>query len=77
LIVLTREGALDRATVRVECRAAAVPVGALRERAERALKAATGLSIDVELLAPDELGRALAVDARIKARRIWDRRAEP
>ena len=49
---------------------------AIRERLERALKVATGLAMNTELLTVGELSRSMKVEERIKARRIWDRRGE-
>ncbi|HEU4340623.1 MAG TPA: phenylacetate--CoA ligase family protein, partial [Candidatus Binatia bacterium] len=75
-LVLDRVGQQDRVTVQVEHRST-VAVGALlREGLERALKVATGLSMETQLLAPGELARSLKVEERIKVKRIWDRRGE-
>lgn len=75
LIILNRVGQQDKVVVRVECRSTAEDA-ALKERVERELKVATGLSIETQLLASGELARTLKVEDRIKAKRVWDRRGE-
>jgi phenylacetate-CoA ligase len=74
LVVLDRVGQQDRVTVRVECRPENAGAPDLKQRFEHVLKVTTGFSIDAELVAPGDLGRALQVEERIKAKRIWDRR---
>ncbi|HXG52005.1 MAG TPA: AMP-binding protein [candidate division Zixibacteria bacterium] len=73
-LVLDRAGGQDRVLVQAERRSNAGGDDSLRERLERALKVAIGLSIDAELLAPGALGRALEVEGRVKVKRVWDRR---
>ena len=75
-LVIDRHGQQDRVTVQVERRSDAVDENSLRERLQRALKVATGLTMDTELLPPGELTRSLKVEERIKVTRIWDRRGE-
>lgn len=75
-LVLDRVGQQDRVTVQVERRSDAGDLSSLHERLERALKVATGLAMNTELLAVGELSRWMKVEERIKARRIWDRRGE-
>src|SRR5713226_2373877 len=75
-LVVDRVGQQDRVTVQVERRSDAGDMNSLRERLERALKVATGLAMETELLAVGELSRSMKVEGRIKARRIWDRRGE-
>jgi len=75
-LVLDRVGQQDRVTVQVERRRDAGDMNSLRERLERALKVATGLAMNTELLAVGDLSRSLKVEERIKANRIWDRRGE-
>lgn len=74
LVVLDRVGRADRVTVRVECRPENAGAADLKQRLERELKVTTGFSIDAELVAPGDLARALQVEDRIKAKRVWDRR---
>ena len=75
-LILDRAGQQDRVTVQVEKRPEAGDANSLRERLQRALKVTTGLAMDAELLAPEELSRSLKVEERIKVKRIWDRRGE-
>jgi phenylacetate-CoA ligase len=75
-LVIERVGEQDRVTVQVEPRSTETASAALCERLERALKVATGLSMQTQLLLSGELARSLKVEERIKANRIWDRRGE-
>ncbi len=75
-LILDRVGHQDRVTVQVERRPDTGDADSLRERLERALKVTTGLAMDAELLAPEELSRSLKIEERIKVKRIWDRRGE-
>lgn len=75
LLILDRVGAQDRVTVEVEARSDG-NFASLKERLETELKLATGLSIEANILKPGELASALKVDARVKAKRVWDRRSE-
>jgi phenylacetate-CoA ligase len=75
-LVVDRVGQQDRVTVQLERRSDADDINSLRERLERALKVATGLAMEIELLSPGELTRSLKVEDRIKVKRIWDRRGE-
>jgi phenylacetate-CoA ligase len=76
LIVVDRVGQQDRVMLQVESRTENREASTLKARLERELKVVTGLSIEVQILSPGELGRSLKVDGRIKAKRIWDRRGE-
>jgi phenylacetate-CoA ligase len=75
-LILDRAGQQDRVTVQVERRVDTQDADSLRERLERALKVTTGLAMDAELLAPEELSRSLKIEERVKVNRIWDRRGE-
>jgi len=75
-LVVDRIGQQDRVTVQLERRSDIDDINPLRERLERALKVATGLAMNAELLPPGELTRSLKVEERIKVKRIWDRRGE-
>jgi phenylacetate-CoA ligase len=75
-LVLDRVGQQDRVTVQVEWRAGAAHDSSVGQRLERALKVATGLSMEAELLPPGALARSLNVEERVKVNRIWDRRGE-
>jgi phenylacetate-CoA ligase len=75
-LVVDRIGQQDRVTVQVEWRSEAGDMNSLRERLERALKVATGLAVNAELLGPGKLSQSLKVEQRIKAKRVWDRRGE-
>lgn len=75
LLMLNRVGQQDKVVVHVECRSSAIDA-VLKETVERALKVATGLSIEARLLGAGELARSLKVEDRIKAKRVWDRRGE-
>ena len=75
LIVMTREGSMDTATVRVE-RDPTLEVGGvaafdaeLAERVTRKLKSDTNVTFQVEVLPPNTLERAVS-----KAKRVDDRR---
>ena len=76
LLILNRVGQQDRVVVQVECRPGAANDASLKERVERELKVATGLSMETQLLAAGELARDLKIEGRIKAKRVWDRRNE-
>jgi phenylacetate-coenzyme A ligase PaaK-like adenylate-forming protein len=75
-LIVDRVGQQDRVTVQLERRSDIDDINPLRERLERALKVATGLAMNAELLPPGELTRSLKVEERIKVKRIWDRRGE-
>ena len=75
-LVVDRPGSQDRVTVEVEVRTGTTATASLCERLERALKIATGLSMQTKLLPPGELSRSLRVEERVKVKRIWDRRGE-
>ena len=75
-LVVDRPGPQDRVTLEVEARSPASASASLCERLERALKIATGLSIETKLLPSGELTRSLRVEERVKVKRIWDRRGE-
>jgi phenylacetate-coenzyme A ligase PaaK-like adenylate-forming protein len=75
-LVVDRVGQQDRVTVQLERRSDIDDINPLRERLERALKVATGLAMNAELLPPGELTRSLKVEERVKVNRIWDRRGE-
>lgn len=75
-LVVDRIGQQDRVTVQLERRSNIDDINPLRERLERALKVATGLAMNAELLSAGELTHALQVEQRIKVKRIWDRRGE-
>jgi len=75
-LVLDRVGQQDRVTVQVEWRAGASRDASVGSKLERALKVATGLSMEAELLAPGALVRSLNVEERVKVKRIWDRRED-
>ena len=60
----------------MECRTGAGSDASLKERVERELKVATGLSMETQLLAAGELARNLKIEDRIKVKRVWDRRGE-
>ncbi|MDR0363224.1 MAG: phenylacetate--CoA ligase [Planctomycetota bacterium] len=75
-IEVTRPGALDVATVRVEMlpgmfSASMKEMVALRDRIVQAISSITGIRMEVELVAPQTLQRFLG-----KARRVTDRRAK-
>jgi phenylacetate-coenzyme A ligase PaaK-like adenylate-forming protein len=74
LLVLDRMGNKEKATLRVERGASDPGKDDLKEKLERDLKVATGLSIEAELLEHGELKRVLNMEERIKAKRVWDRR---
>lgn len=76
LLILNRVGQQDKVTLQVECRLSGDNASLLKEKLERELKVATGLSIQTSLLSPGDLGRSLKVEERVKAKRIWDRRGE-
>ncbi len=61
-------------TVQVEHRTPEAETDAFQEKLQRSLKVATGLAMELELLAPGELSRLLNVEDRVKATRVWDRR---
>ena len=74
LIEVSRPGALDEATVRVEVRPADFSdemrrLVALRDRIDREIHAVTGVRMTVELVAPGSIERSAG-----KARRVVDRR---
>jgi phenylacetate-CoA ligase len=76
LIEVDRPGALDEITVRVEVSARdfsdkMAQMQSLRDRIDRAIQAATGIRMNVELVAPQTLERSAG-----KARRVIDRRRE-
>ncbi len=73
-LVIDRPGQQDRVTVQVEQRMPGKPGDALPARLQRALKVATGLAMELELLAPGELSRSLKVEERVKVSRVWDQR---
>ena len=75
-LVVDRVEQQDRVNVQVEPRSDITDMNPLRERLERALKVATGLAMNAELLTPGELTQSLKVEERIKVKRIWDRRGE-
>jgi phenylacetate-CoA ligase len=75
-LIVDRVGQQDRVTLQVEKRSIAEEANSLQQRLERELKITTGLTMNAELLAPGELSRSLNVDARVKVKRIWDRRGE-
>jgi len=75
-LVLDRVGQQDRVTVQVEWRAGAAHDSSVGQRLERALKVATGLSMEAEHLPPGALARSLNIEERVKVNRIWDRRGE-
>ena len=75
LIEVSRPGALDEATVKVELRPADFSdemrqLVALRDRIDREIHAVTGIRMTVELVAPGSIERSAG-----KARRVLDRRA--
>lgn len=74
VLILDQVAQQDRVALRVECRPESGNGSVVKERLERELKVATGLSIEAELLEPGELARSLRIEERIKAKRIWDRR---
>ena len=74
VLILDRVAEQDRVALQVECRPESGDGSLVKERLERELKVATGLSIEAELLKPGELARSLRIEERIKAKRIWDRR---
>ena len=76
LLIVDRVGQLDKVALRVEYRSNKAETAPLKERLEKELKVATGLSIEANLVAPGELARFLQVEERIKAKRILDRRNE-
>jgi phenylacetate-CoA ligase len=75
LIVMEREGSLDKATVQVEADPALQIddfdgfAGGLRDRVRQKLKKETNITFDVEILRPNTLPRAVS-----KAKRVDDRR---
>jgi phenylacetate-CoA ligase len=74
LIEVSRPGALDEATVKVELRPADFSdemrqLVALRDRIDREIHAVTGIRMTVELVAPGSIERSAG-----KARRVVDRR---
>lgn len=73
-LVIYRTGQQDRVTVQVEHRTPEAETDAFQEKLQRSLKVATGLAMELELLAPGELSRLLNVEDRVKATRVWDRR---
>jgi phenylacetate-CoA ligase len=75
-LVVDRVGQQDRVTVQLERRSDIDDINPVRERLERALKVATGLAMNAQLLPLGELTRSLKVEERIKVKRIWDRRGE-
>ena len=77
LVLLDCVGHMDTVSVRVECRPEGVDAPNLKERLERELKITTGLRITADLVPPGNLARALRVEDRIKAKRVWDRREKP
>jgi phenylacetate-CoA ligase len=75
-LVLDRVGQQDTVTVQVEWRVKELDANSIREKLERELKVATGLSMEAQLLPPGELTRSLKVEERVKVSRIWDRRGD-
>ncbi len=73
-VTVDRVGQKDSLTVEVEMRPGCAATGEIRQRLERELKVATSLTMEAVLLSPGELGRSLAVEDRIKVRRIRDNR---
>jgi phenylacetate-CoA ligase len=74
LIEVSRPGALDEATVKVELRPADFSdemrqLVALRDRIDREIHAVTGIRMTVELVAPGSIERSAG-----KAKRVVDRR---
>jgi phenylacetate-CoA ligase len=76
LLILDRVGNREKATLKVEHSASDPGKDNLKEKLERDLKVATGLSIEAELLGHGELKRVLNMEERIKAKRVVDRRNE-
>jgi phenylacetate-CoA ligase len=74
LFILDRLDQQDRVTVQVECRVDGADQSLLKEKLQRELKVATGLTMEAQILAPGELRESLKIEERIKAKRVWDRR---